>query len=72
MQVCSTNMVNEERISLPFTPKNLRQAADLWTAVMVTTWFGKDPSKVYYHLPQIAVYQPSGIPVEPANIEQFI
>ena len=68
---CLTYVLDEERISLPFTPENLQKVAELWTADRVTTWFAKDNSKIFFYVPQIAVYQAGGIPVEPTDIEQF-
>jgi hypothetical protein len=38
---------------------------------MVQTWFAKDPSKIFYFVPQIAVYQPHGIAVNRDDIEEF-
>lgn len=60
-----------ERISLPFTAENRQRVAELWTADLVTEWFAKDNTKIFFYVPQIAVYQPCGIRVEEADIEQF-
>ena len=68
---CLTYVLDDERISLPFSPENLRRAAEIWTAEMVTEWFAKDRSKIFFYVPQLAVYQPGGIRVEPADIERF-
>lgn len=68
---CLTYVLNEERISLPLTPENLRLAAALWTAEMVNEWFARDHSKIFFYVPQIAVYQPGGIPIQATDIEQF-
>jgi hypothetical protein len=38
---------------------------------MVTEWFAKDNTKIFFYVPQIAVYQPGRIRVEPTDIEQF-
>ena len=67
---CLTYVIDDERISLPLTAANLQKAADIWTAVMVTEWFGRDPSKIFFYVPQIAVYQ-SRIHVEAEDIEAF-
>lgn len=68
---CLTYVLNDERISLPFTEDNLQKAADLWTADMVNEWFAVDQSKIFFYVPQIAVYQPDGIPVYETDIERF-
>lgn len=68
---CLTYVWEGERISLPLTRENLRETARLWTADKVMEWFGRDQSKIFYYVPQIAVYQPGGIPVKAADIERF-
>jgi len=67
-----TYVLNEKRESLKLTPENLEKAADIWTDEMVQTWFAKDPSKIFFYVPQIAVYQPHGIPVQREEVEEFI
>lgn len=67
-----TYVLNEERISLALTPENLEKTAEIWDADMVHAWFAKDTTKVFYYVPQIAVYQPQGIPVTQADIEELI
>ena len=66
-----TYVLNEERVSLQLTPENLEEAAEIWTDDMVRTWFAKDQTKIFFYVPQIAVYQPQGIPVQRANIEEY-
>ena len=66
-----TYVINEERISLELTEGNLEKAADIWTAEMVQEWFAKDRSKLFYYVPQIAVYQPQGISVQRENVESY-
>ena len=66
-----TWVIDEERIALPFTPENLEQAAEIWTAEMVKTWFAKDPSKIFFYVPQVAVYQPGGIKVTREDLELY-
>ena len=66
-----TYVLNEERVSLELTPENLEKAADIWTAEMIGEWFAKDNTKIFYYVPQIAVYQPQGIPVRRENIEEY-
>jgi hypothetical protein len=66
---CITYVREGERVSLPFTAEHLQRTAEIWTADQVTEWFGKDPTKVFFFLPQVAVYQPAGIEVQAADIE---
>lgn len=66
-----TYVIEEERISLSLTADNLEKSAEIWTADMVQTWFAKDPSKMFYYVPQIAVYQPQGIAVNREDVEGF-
>jgi hypothetical protein len=67
-----TYVLDEERVSLPLTTENLEKAADIWDADRVQTWFAKDKSKIFFYVPQIAVYQPQGIPVHREDMEEFI
>ena len=66
---CITYVLEGERTSLPFTAENLERTAEIWTADMVTEWFARDSSKIFFYVPQIAVYQHGGIPVEEADIQ---
>ena len=66
-----TYVIQEERVSLPLTSANLKKVAEIWTAAMVQTWFAKDLSKIFYYVPQIAVYQPQGITVMREDFEEF-
>ena len=68
---CLAYVWEGERISLPFTAENRQRTAELWTGDLVTEWFAKDQSKIFFYVPQVAVYQPGGIPVQAADIEQF-
>jgi hypothetical protein len=67
-----TYVLDENRISLPLTLENLEKVAGIWTDEMVEAWFAKDHSKIFYYVPQIAVYQPQGIPVQREDIEAFV
>ena len=67
-----TYVLRDERVSLPLTVENLEKAADIWDADMVQTWFAKDRTKIFFYVPQIAVYQPQGIPVQREDMEEFI
>ena len=68
---CLTYVLDEERIALPLTDENMAEVANIWTAEMVTRWFAKDQTKVFFYVPQIAVYQPGGIPVRAEEIGTF-
>ena len=56
-QTMLTYVYEDERVSMPFTPKNLQATAELWTEDMVRKWFGIDNSKVFFYVPQVAAYQ---------------
>jgi hypothetical protein len=64
-----TYVIQDERVSLPLMPANLEKTAEIWTADMVQTWFAKDLSKMFYYVPQIAVYQPQGIAVKREDVD---
>lgn len=66
-----TYVLDDERVSLPLTAENLEHTAELWDADKVNAWFAKDPTKIFFYVPQIAVYQPQGIPVYREDIEVF-
>jgi len=38
---------------------------------MIQEWFAKDQSKIFYYVPQVAVYQPKGISVQRDYIEEY-
>ena len=61
-------VLNDQRISLPVTPETLQETARIWTAAMVTQWFAKDTSKIFFYVPQIAVYQ-GHITIEPDDYQ---
>lgn len=61
-----TYVLDEERVSLPLNTGNLEQAAAIWTDAMVGEWFAKKPNMIFFFVPQVAVYQEGGIPVDPA------
>ncbi len=50
-------VIDEERISLPFTAKNRQNIASLWDVEMVKHWFAIDNTKIFFYVPQVAVYQ---------------
>ena len=52
-----TYVVDDERVNLPLSEDRLEETAALWDGELVTTWFGIDPTKVFFFVPQIAAYQ---------------
>ncbi len=67
---CLTYVINNERISLPLNHIAMKKTAEIWTAEMVTEWFAKDNTKVFFYVPQLATYQ-GQILVNPEDIEKF-
>lgn len=63
-----TYVLDDQRVTLPFSQDNLAKTAELWDGEMITKWFGVDKTKVFFYVPQVAVYQPS-IQVEEADFE---
>ena len=57
------------RVTLLFTPESLTEAAQLWTDAAVREWFGRDPSRLFFFVPQVAVYPEGAIPVRPEWVE---
>lgn len=66
-----TYVLNEERVALELTQENLEKAAQIWEADKVMEWFAKDPTKIFYYVPQVAVYQPQGIPIRREYLEEY-
>jgi hypothetical protein len=52
-----TYVVDDERVNLPFSGDRLEETAARWDGELVTTWFGIDPTKVFFFVPQVAAYQ---------------
>ena len=46
-----------ERVALPFGPAALGEAAALWDEELVRAWFARDPTRLFFHVPQVATYQ---------------
>ena len=67
-----TYVLNNERVSLGLTLENLEKTANIWDADMVQTWFAKDRTKMFYYVPQVAIYQPQGVPIEQDDLEEFL
>jgi hypothetical protein len=59
---------DEGRVSLPFGPDGLERARREWDADEITSWFGRDRTKLFFHVPQVAAYQPR-VEVGPADVE---
>ena len=57
-----------ERVSRPFGAESIEEAAGLWDADLVTAWFGRDRSRLFFHVPQVATYQPR-VSTEPGDVE---
>lgn len=60
---CLSYELEDERIRLPLTLETLEQSSQIWTKPMVDRWFGVDPHRLFYYVPQVVTYQPGGIPV---------
>jgi hypothetical protein len=52
-----------ERVSRRLCPEALADAAALWRAADVERWFGRDRTRLFFHVPQVVTYQPGGVPV---------
>jgi hypothetical protein len=46
------------RVSLPFGADALDRAQREWDAAEIRSWFGRDRTKLFFHVPQVAAYQP--------------
>jgi len=53
------------RVVERFSRDALGEASRLWTRKRVEEQFGRDPTMLFYYVPQVATYQPGGIAVEP-------
>lgn len=58
-----------QRIVFPASPETLIETARQWPDTLVRDWFGRDPSRLFYFVPQVAVYQEGAIPVRPEWVE---
>lgn len=63
-----TYVIGDERRSLPFSAEILAETAAIWNEDMIRTWFGRDETKLFFHVPQVATYQGSTF-VEPGDFE---
>ena len=66
---CVTYELDGSRSRLPYSPDTLQTTRQLWRRELVERWFGVDNHKVFYYVPQVVVYQPGGIPVQPGDFE---
>lgn len=57
------------RVNLPFGPATLEQARREWDDDEIRSWFGRDRTKLFFHVPQVAAYQPR-IDVSQADVEE--
>lgn len=64
-----TYVWNDQRVSLPLTSETLAATAELWVDKNVMEWFAKDINKMFFYVPQIAAYQPGGIPVAADDVD---
>ncbi len=67
-----TYELDGRRVVLPLTPSTLEETARLWPAALVRSWFGRDQRKLFFYVPQVAVYQDGGIPVRPGWVERSV
>jgi hypothetical protein len=59
----------EERVSLPLGREALERAAAEWPAGRVREWFGRDRTRLFFHVPQVAAYG-GRIEVRPEDVER--
>jgi hypothetical protein len=52
-----TYVIDDERSNLPFTSEHLTSVSELWDEAMIRDWFGRDQTKVFFYVPQVATYQ---------------
>jgi hypothetical protein len=53
----TTYAIDDDRVTLPFAIEVLENIAELWTEEMVRRWFAVDPTKMFFYVPQVAIYQ---------------
>lgn len=63
-----TYVLDDERISLPFSADTMESVATLWDEALVRKWFGIDPTKVFFYVPQVGAFQ-GRIPVTESDYE---
>jgi hypothetical protein len=65
-----TYVLAGRRVVRSLSPDTLEEASAIWSEELVRAWFGKDPSMVFYYVPQVAAYQEGGIRVRPEWLEK--
>ena len=60
------------RIAVPVSPAALEEAADLWMEEPVRAWFGRDPTMMFFFVPQVAVYPEGGMAVQAEWLEDAL
>lgn len=66
-----TYELDGRRTVLPLTPEALEEAAAIWSAELVRTWYARNPEMSFYYVPQVAVFPEHGIAVQPGWVERF-
>ncbi len=64
-----TYVLTDRRVVRPLSASTLEETSAIWSEELVRVWFGKDPSKIFYYVPQVAAYQEGGIRVRPEWLE---
>lgn len=57
VQSVLTYALDDERVNVPLSGGQLEETAELWDDGMVSQWFGIDPTKAFFYVPQVAAYQ---------------
>lgn len=65
-----TYVLDGRRVVRPLTPDTLEEAAAIWSEKLVQEWFGKDPSMMFFYVPQVAAYHEGGIRVRHEWLEK--
>ncbi len=58
------------RVVAPISAETMHRVVAEWDEARVRHWFGRDPHKMFFHVPQIACYQPGGVRVEPRDLDE--
>lgn len=60
-----TYVLQGQRVVRPVTRQTLEDTASIWSEDLIQSWFSRDPSMMFFYVPQVAVYQDDGISVQP-------
>ena len=52
-----TYVIDDERVNLSFGHESLERTSGIWDEAMIRDWFGRDQTKVFFYVPQVATYQ---------------